>query len=146
MSEATSPFAKIPTLSPIGNSFARATMFANDKAWQEIQQRGVHFQVMPEALVIAFDGQEMAWMQMGQPHLFLRIRGGLIFPARGRRRAMRPDRLLGRGVHLCQFLVGSSALIGKSIVAVKTLALSPGDRFAMLARSGIPQSPMGSNT
>jgi hypothetical protein len=130
-SEATSPFAKIPTLSPIANSLRAATMFANDKACKKYNNDA--FTSGCEALVIAFDGQEMAWMQMGQPHLFL-IRGGLIFPLE-----VAVDTSID--YHVSAPLPGRLIGLDRQIdIAVKTLALSPGDRFAMLARSCIPQA------
>ena len=107
--EATSPFIHLPTLSPLANGLRGATILANEKAYKNCNSNA--YSSACEALVLAFDGPEMAWVQIGQPHLLL-VRGG----------------------HLVPLEVGNPDLD----VVVKSAVIKPDDKMIMLARSTIP--------
>ena len=127
--EATSPFIHLPTLSPLANGLRGATILANEKAYKNCNSNA--YSSACEALVLAFDGPEMAWVQIGQPHLLL-VRGGHLVPLEvgidlGMDYGMPaplPSRLLGINPDLD--------------VVVKSAVIKPDDKMIMLARSTIP--------
>jgi len=127
--EATSPFPKLPGLSPLESNLRTATLQANEVVFRKFNKDA--YTTSCESLIIGFNQSEMAWIQLGQPHLLM-IRGGSILPLQiafdfgvdyGSETPM-PSRLLGveRALDL----------------DVKSLAIQPEDILVMICRSTIP--------
>ncbi len=67
--EATSPFQKLTCLSPLANSLRTGLMLANDSVYREDNKQ--EYQAGVEVLVFAHSQGELAYAQVGHPHLFL---------------------------------------------------------------------------
>jgi len=133
--EATSPFAIMTCLSPLGNSLRVATMLANDTLYHDENRE--EYQSAVELTVIARSGSEVAWIQIGQPHLFL-DRNGLDLQALGSPSDMALDYPLphGQAPLPCEF-IGLSSTSNFSVHSIKH---HPNDRFILLSRSVVPAS------
>lgn len=67
--EATSPFQKLTCLSPLANSLRVGVMLANDSLYRE--ENKAEYVAGVEVLVFAHQMGELAFAQVGYPHLFL---------------------------------------------------------------------------
>lgn len=67
--EATSPFQKLTCLSPLANSLRAGVMMANDTLYRE--ENKAEYTTGCELLVFAHAEGELAFAQVGYPHLFL---------------------------------------------------------------------------
>jgi hypothetical protein len=72
--EATSPFQMLTCLSPLANSLRVGVMLANDSIYRE--ENKAEYTAGVEVLVFARQENELAFAQVGYPHLFL-ARSGL---------------------------------------------------------------------
>jgi hypothetical protein len=127
--EVTSPFARLPSLSSAENNLRSALLIANEFAFQKCNKES--YASGAEALVLHFHGQEVAWVQVGQPNLLL-FREGKLYP-------------LQVALDLsCDFKSSSpipSKLVGLERawdLEVRSLALQDDDSLILLARSFIP--------
>ena len=134
--EATTPFHKLSCLSPIANDIRVAVKMANDVIYYEDNKNEYISGV--ELFVLAQQKNEVAWIQVGMPAVFLD----------------RPQRSLAPlGSHCdlaSEFSMGPqlmtplpSHLLGienSSDFAVHSFRPAPHDRFVILSRSGSPSS------
>jgi len=127
--ETTSPFAKLPGLSSLENNLRTAILIANDKIFQRCNKET--YSSSCEALILHNQNSQVAWVQIGQPHILL-LRKGKLFP-------------LQVTVDLSvDFNVPSplpSRLIGLERawdLEVRSLVLADEDSLILLARSLIP--------
>ncbi len=67
--EATSPFQKLTCLSPLANSLRAGIMMANDTIYRE--ENKAEYTTGVEVLVFAHAEGELAFAQVGYPHIFL---------------------------------------------------------------------------
>lgn len=67
--EATSPFQKMTVLSPLANSLRAGIMLANDAIYRE--ENKAEYVTGAEVLVFAHAHGELAFAQVGYPHLYL---------------------------------------------------------------------------
>lgn len=67
--EATSPWQKLTCLSPLANSLRTGIMLANDLIYRE--ENKAEYQAGVEVIVFAHSQGELAYAQVGHPHLFL---------------------------------------------------------------------------
>jgi hypothetical protein len=67
--EATSPFAKLPSLSHHANSLRIATMLANDSVYDKFNRQ--EYTSGCELSAINLNNGELNWVQFGQPHLLI---------------------------------------------------------------------------
>jgi hypothetical protein len=67
--EATSPFQKLTCLSPLANLLRTGIMLANDSIYRE--ENKAEYQAGVEVLVFAHLHGELAFAQVGHPHIFL---------------------------------------------------------------------------
>lgn len=67
--EATSPFQKLACLSPLANSLRAGLMLANDLVYRD--ENKAEYISGVEVLVFSHSGGELAFAQVGYPHLFL---------------------------------------------------------------------------
>jgi hypothetical protein len=127
--EATSPFARLPTLSPLANTLRAATIFANESAYKK-NNRDTYVSAC-EILALAFENSEMAWVQIGQPNLLI-IRNNQLTPL---------DVAVDLGIdhQMVSPLPGRLMGLDPQIdLSVKSIVLQPEDRLILLARSTIP--------
>ncbi|MGE4133707.1 MAG: hypothetical protein AB7F86_18870 [Bdellovibrionales bacterium] len=71
--EATSPFQKVTCLSPLANTLRVGMMLANDAIYRE-ENKSEHISGL-EILTFAYQLGELAYAQVGVPHLFLARKG-----------------------------------------------------------------------
>jgi hypothetical protein len=67
--EATSPFQKLTCLSPIANNLRVAVMLANDMIYREDNK--AEYTAGVEILAFSHSGGELAFAQVGYPHIYL---------------------------------------------------------------------------
>ncbi len=127
--EATSPFAKLPGLSFIENNLRTAVLIANDKIFQRCNKEA--YSASCEAVILHAQNSQVAWVQIGQPHILL----------------LRQDKLFPLQVTFdlsVDFQIPTplpSRLIGLERawdLEVRSLALAEKDSLILLARSFIP--------
>jgi hypothetical protein len=129
--EATSPFARLPGLSRSGNTLRIATMLANESVFQKFNREA--YTTGCEALVMAFDRNELSWIQIGQPHLLL-LRGNEIQPL-----SVAHD--LSLDFEIATPLPTKLLGVERSVeLETKSLALKDGDRLLMIARTALPKA------
>ena len=127
--EATSPFARLPSLSAAENNLRSAVLVANDSIWQKCNKEV--YTSSCEAMIIHTHNSEMAWIQIGQPHLLL-VRGGRLFPL---------EVAMDLSIDYKNSTPLPSRLIGLERawdLEVKSMALGEDDALILLARSLIP--------
>ncbi|MEK6556169.1 MAG: hypothetical protein AABZ31_13065 [Bdellovibrionota bacterium] len=133
-SEATSPFAKLSCLSPLGNQLRLAVKMTNDLIYQEDNKQEYVSGI--ELTVVLRNQYEVAIAQFGHPFLLLDR------PATG----LTP---LGSQIDLSSELSFEtemvpplpSKLLGvdpTSDFAVQSIRYSPGDRYVLISRSSLP--------
>jgi hypothetical protein len=77
-SEATSPFRRIPQLSAIGNNLRIGVLLANE--YILAAENKSEYKNGAEFFASAFDGKELVWLQIGQPHLLYKRVGQPLLP------------------------------------------------------------------
>lgn len=129
--EVTSPFARLPSLSSAENNLRSALLIANETVFQKCNKDS--YASGAEALILHFHGQEVAWVQIGQPNLLL-VREGKLYP-------------LQVALDLACDFRNSSPIPGKLVglerawdLEVRSLVLEEADSLILLARSFIPSS------
>ena len=127
----TSPFARLPSLSAAENNLRAALLIANEFTFQKCNKES--YASGAEALILHFHGPEVAWVQVGQPHLLL-VRDGKLYP-------------LQVALDLACDFKNSSPLPSKLVglertwdLEVRSLVLQDNDSLVLLARSFIPSS------
>lgn len=133
--EATSPFQKLSCLSPLANSLRVAVMLANDSLYRE--ENKAEYTAGVEVLVFAHANHELAFAQVGAPHLLL-ARAGLPWLPLSVQIDMstelsRKDDLLAP---LPQNLLGLHGTTNMNVHSFKT---QPGDRLVFLSHSLVSQ-------
>jgi hypothetical protein len=127
--EATSPFAKLPGLSSVENNLRTAVLIANDKIFQRCNKET--YSSSCEAVILHTQNSQVAWVQIGQPHILL-LRKDKLFPLQitfdlsvdFRIPTPLPSRLIG--------------LERAWDLEVRSLVLAEEDTLILLARSLIP--------
>jgi hypothetical protein len=71
--EATSPFQKLSSISPLANNLRVGIMLANDSLYREDNK--AEYTCGVEVLVFAHEQQELAYAQVGSPNFFLAREG-----------------------------------------------------------------------
>lgn len=129
--EATSPFGKLPGLSPAANSLRVACLMANNLIFEKFNK--TLYTTGCEALLMARHQSEITWVQIGQPHLIL-VRGDALH-------------LLQAGLDMTMDFPNKIPLAGKLLgverpveLETKSLVVQKQDKFILLNRSTIPQS------
>lgn len=133
--EATSPFQKISSLTPLANSLRAGIMLANDSLYRE-ENRNEYVSGV-ELVVFAQRDEEIAWAQIGYPNLFLSRRGVGLIPMGGQLDLA--AELSSETVYppLPANVLGLNATSNFSINSFRPL---PGDRLIFLSRSRVPQA------
>ncbi len=76
--EVTSPFDRLTCLSPMANDLRIAVKLANDSMYNEDNKN--EYVSGFELLAMAYDGHELAWLQVGLPGIFLDRPGSPLLP------------------------------------------------------------------
>ena len=76
--EATSPFRRLEFLSPIANNLRIAGLIANERLYRESNK--TEYTTGVEVFAAALFEKELAWLQVGQPHVFLKRQGQSLLP------------------------------------------------------------------
>ncbi|HMN67270.1 MAG TPA: hypothetical protein PKC28_01905 [Bdellovibrionales bacterium] len=139
--EATSPFQKLSTLSPLANSLRAGIMLANDLIYRE--ENKAEYLSGVEVLAFAHLEGELAFAQVGYPHLFL-LRAGLPWIPLSVQidlatEMSRPPKILPP---IPQNLIGLHTTTNLNISSLKT---QPGDRLAFLSHSVVSHPLFGMN-
>jgi hypothetical protein len=71
--EATSPFQKLSSISPLANNLRVGIMLANDSLYREDNK--AEYTAGVEVLVFAHENHELAFAQVGSPHFLLARKG-----------------------------------------------------------------------
>ena len=71
--ETTSPFERLSCLSPMGNNLRIATFLANELIYRDDNRDEFHSGV--EVLALASAGNEVVWMQVGGPQIYISRQG-----------------------------------------------------------------------
>lgn len=129
--EATSPFQKLSCISPLANSLRAGIMLANDIIYREENKSDYISGV--EVLVFSHAHGELAFAQVGYPHLYLARRGLPWIPLSVQidlsTELSRPPEILPP---LPQNLIGLHNTTNMNISSFKT---QPGDRLIFLSHS-----------
>lgn len=137
--EVTSPFEFLPTLSDQANQLRISMMIANDILYRG--ENKAEYISGVEILALSRSGQELAWAQIGGPHLLFRRRGRPLVPLAtafdhafelslsGDVPPPLPSRLLGVDP-TCHIVAGD-------------LQVSDQDRLVLLSSSVLPESLWG---
>jgi hypothetical protein len=127
--EATSPYARLPGLSPVSNSLRGAVLLANEGLFDKFNK--IMYTSACEALFLGFHKSELSWIQVGQPHLLLLRQGRLI--------------TLESAMDLNMDYPNSSPLPSRLLgverqleVQTKNLVTQKGDVLIILARTHVP--------
>ncbi len=129
--EITSPFTKLPGLSPTANSIRIGTLVANDAIYQKFNKD--HYTSACEILCLAFNNDELNWIQVGQPHLLL-FRAGQFHTL-----SFSPD--LSFDYELETPLPGRLLGVSNHIeLESKSLKLKEGDKVVLISRTTIPET------
>jgi hypothetical protein len=132
--EATSPFAKLSCLSPLANDLRIAVRLANDAIYNEENKNEYISGV--ELLVVAKTQDEVAWVQVGYPYLFLdRPQKPLV--SLGSQQDLSVEFSLGPNT-LAPLPLKLLGLEPFSDFSVESIRPSPHDRFIFISRSGVP--------
>ncbi len=134
--EATSPFAKLPGLSLLENNLRTSVLIANERIFQTYNKEV--YSSSCEAVIFHTENSQVAWVQMGQPHILL-LRKYKLYPLQVaidlgvdfRCPAPLPSRLIG--------------LERTWDLEVRSLNLEEEDVLVLLARSMIPPSFFNQN-
>lgn len=129
--EVTSPFPKLPQLTPLANNLRIATKLANNQILMSLNKEV--YTSACELLALSFSGKELCWIQVGQPFLLL-LRDGDLSPL-----SVTTDLGLdySNPTPLPSRLVGTDRHIE---LQTKSLLLQEGDTLIAFARSSIPKS------
>lgn len=76
--EATTPYAKLSCLSNEANALRSAVLLANDTLYREENKN--EFSCGVELFAASFVDNEFVWVQVGQPHVLLSRKNGLLLP------------------------------------------------------------------
>ncbi len=129
--EATSPFQMLTCLSPLANNLRVATMLANDSIYRE--ENNAEYTAGVELLVFAHSNNELAFAQVGSPHLIL-VRKGLPWIPLSIQIDMSTE--LSRSPEILppmpQNLIGLHTTSNMNVSSFKT---QPGDRLVFLSHS-----------
>jgi len=129
--EATSPFQKLTSLSPLANNLRVGMMLANDSLYREDNKNEYNAGV--EVLVFARSQGELAYAQVGCPHFFL-ARPGLPWIPLSTQNDLAVEWTEGSELlpPLPQNLIGLHTTSNMNISSLKT---KPGDRMVFLSHS-----------
>lgn len=129
--EATSPFQKLTSLSPLANNLRVGVMLANDSLYRE--ENKAEYLSGVEVLVFARQAGELAFAQVGYPHIFL-ARTGFPWMPLGTQNDLSTE--WSEAGDMLPPLPGN--LIGlnpTSNVYVTSLKTKPGDRLVFLSHT-----------
>jgi hypothetical protein len=133
--DVTSPFERLAYLSPTANTLRIATLLANDTIYN--QENRNEYKFAAELFVGAVSDKEIAWLQVGQPHVLLSRKGMPLMPlafdmdlsfdltTSGEILPPLPDNLLG--------------VDRRPNIAVQSFRRKSGDRIALVGRTWLPQ-------
>lgn len=129
--EATSPFQMLTCLSPLANTLRVATLLANDSLYRE--ENKAEYMTGVEVLVFAHQLGELAFAQVGYPHLFLARQSMPWIPLSvqidlSTEMSSPPDLL----PPLPQNMIGLHTTTNLNVSSFKT---QPGDKLVMLSHS-----------
>lgn len=129
--EATSPFQKLTCLSPLANALRAGLMLANDMVYRD--ENKAEYISGVEVLVFAHNNGELAFAQVGYPHLYLARKGMPWIPLSiqvdmASEMSRAPDIL----PPLPQNLIGLHNTTNMNLSSFKT---QPGDRLIFLSHS-----------
>jgi hypothetical protein len=129
--EATSPFQKLSSISPLANNLRVGIMLANDSLYREDNK--AEYTTGVEVLVFGHEKGELAFAQVGAPHFFLARQGLPWIPLSVQidlaTELSRPPEMLSP---LPQNLLGLHTTSNMNISSFKT---QPGDRLVFLSHS-----------
>jgi hypothetical protein len=134
--EATSPFPRLSCLSYEANHLRTAVMLANDALYND--ENKTEYKAGVELFAASFNENELIWVQVGQPHLFLSRGNGLMIPL-GSTIDLAAD-LSSAGEmlpSLPQHILGIESTLNLS---VNNFRAQPGDRLVLLSQSAPPSS------
>ena len=129
--EATSPFQKLTCLSPLANSLRVAVMMANDAIYREDNK--AEYTCGVEVLAFAHLENELAFVQVGAPNLYLAREGWPWIPL-----SVQIDLSteLSQGSNILpplpQNLVGLHTTTNMNVASLRT---QPGDRLVLLSHT-----------
>lgn len=129
--EATSPFQKLSSISPLANNLRVGLMLANDSLYREDNKN--EYTAGVEVLVFANSESELSFGQVGSPSLFIARQGQPWIPV-----SVQTDLATEMGVAgaplppLPQNLIGLHTTTNMTISLFKT---QPGDRLVLLSHS-----------
>jgi len=134
--DSTSPFEFLTCLSSAGNDLRVSIMLANDKVFKEENQN--EYSSGCELLAIVQSNQELCWVQIGHPAMFLARKGVGIVP-------LCANLDLALDVSSSEKLLSPlpSTLLGvheTSNFSVHSMAPQEGDKIILISRTFIPAS------
>jgi hypothetical protein len=126
--EATSPFARLPGLSPTANNLRISALLANESVFRKFN--GTRYEAACELLVLAVNNRELSWVQVGQPNLLL-VRNGELEP-------LQVGHDLGFDYACPTPLAGRLMGLDKQLeLESRSIITKPGDKLVLLSRSHI---------
>lgn len=131
-SEITNPFGYEESLSGLENALRSGSLLANDVIYRLVNKSSLSGGV--ECALFAKRGRELAILQIGQPHIFLK-RGQHIIPLQTACDLLPSD--LGGGSFLPSRLLGVNATCFPQVCSVH---FEKGDEILLVAHSFLPRS------
>lgn len=133
-SEATTPYARLGCLSNEANSLRSAVLLANDTLYREENKE--EFKCGVELFAASFVDNEFVWVQVGQPHVLLSRRNGLLLPL-GSCVDLSVD--LSSGDSILPALPNQMLGVDNSLnLNMNSFRVQPGDRLIFLSHSAPP--------
>jgi hypothetical protein len=140
--EVTSPFSRLTCLTPLANDLRIAVKLANDQIHHD--ENKVEYLTGVEISVLAKHGNEVAWIQIGHPFMFVVRHNNHIIPMGGfmdlteefASPGFGMEQLTGqRMAPLPSHLLGAD---GTSDFEVRSFHSHPDDKFILTSRPGFP--------
>lgn len=132
--EATTPYARLSCLSNEANSLRAAVLLANDTLHREENKE--EFKCGVELFAASFIDNEFIWVQVGQPHVLLSRKNGLLLPL-GSCVDLSVD--LSSGNKVLPALPNQMLGIDNSLnLNMNSFRVQPGDRLIFLSHSAPP--------
>lgn len=133
-SDATTPYARLSCLSNEANSLRAAVLLANDTLHREENKE--EFKCGVELFAASFIDNEFVWVQVGQPHVLLSRKNGLLLPL-GSCVDLSVD--LSSGETMLPALPNQMLGVDSSLnLNMNSFRVQPGDRLIFLSHSAPP--------
>ncbi len=137
--EATSPFQRLSSLSPMGNNLRVAALLANDAIYREDNK--TEYKAGVELFACIFDEDECIFLQTGNPHVLLERNGHPLMPL-----SSQIDLAFDMSEGAIVLPPLPAQVIGIDSTAnmnINSFRVQKGDRIVLLSHSFLPSSLFG---